>query len=166
MKKIIFIGIFMFLAGNIFCQTITPMDKNQQKTVKQIHKDVQKQHNDILKQPTMSADEKKDRVEASKSQRDAKLSEFLTYDQVVAVKLKDPIDWAGAHKKIEKQEKSRLKAERDVKLKEVDKEVRVLDGQQDALKKQMNDLKREQKNLDEQQKALKQRKKEINAQYK
>ena len=166
MKKIIFIGIFMFLAGNIFCQTTAPMDKNQQKQVKQIHKQIQKQHNDVVKHQTMTVDEKKASVEASKNERDAKLAEILTPEQMATVKLKDPVDWAGAHKKIDKQEKSRLKVERDQKLKEVEKEVRVLEGQEDEIKKQMNDLKRKQKDISDQQKTLKQRKKEINAQYK
>ena len=165
MKKSIFIGIFVFLAGNIFCQT-TPMDKNQQKAVKQIHKEIQQQHNDVIKHTTMSVDEKKARVEATKSERDAKLSGLLTSEQAAAVKAKDPIDWNGTVKKIDKQEKSRLKAERDLKLKEVDKDARVLDGQQDEIKKQMNDLKRKQKDLDDRQKELKQKRKEINAQYK
>ena len=165
MKKSIFIGIFVFLAGNIFCQT-TPMDKNQQKAVKQIHKEVQQQHNDVVKHPTMTVDEKKARVEATKNERDAKLSGLLTSEQVEAVKVKDPIDWNGTVKKIDKQEKSRLKAERDLNLKEVDKEVRDIEGQQDDIKKQMNDLKRKQKDLDDQQKVLKQKRKDINAQYK
>jgi len=165
MKKIIFIGVFMFLAGNIFCQT-TPMDKDQQKKVKQIHKEIQKQHGDVLKHPTMTVDEKKARVEATKSERDAKLAELLTPEQAEAVKTKDPVDWAGTHKKIDKQEKSRLKAERDLKLKEVDKEARELESQQDDIKKQMNDLKRKQKDLSDQQKVIKQNRKDINAQYK
>ena len=82
------------------------------------------------------------------------------------MKLKDPVDWDGTMKKIDKQEKSRLKAERDQKLSEVEKEVRDLKGEQEDIKKQMNDLKRKQKDIGDQQKVLKQRKKDINAQYK
>ena len=165
MKKVIFIGIFMFLAGNIFCQTV-PVDKNQQKQVKQIHKEIQKQHSDVIKHPTMTVDEKKARVEATKRERDARLSGILSSEQVEAVKLKDPVDWNGTHKKIDKQETSRLKAERDVKLREVDKEIRDIDGLLDDIKVQMNDLKRKQKDLSDQKKVLKQKRKGINAQYK
>ncbi len=166
MKKIIFIGILAFMAGNVFCQTAAPMDKDQQKKVKNIHKQVEKQHEDVLKNQTMTADEKKARVQATKNERDAQLDEVLTPEQASAVKAKDPINWDKTHGKIDKQEKSRLKAEKDQKLKDVDKQSRELESQQDDVKKQMNDLKRKQKDLDEQQKALKKKKKDINAQYK
>ena len=165
MKKSIFIGIFMFMAGNIFSQ-IAPMDKSQQKRVKQIHKEIQQRHNNLIKHPTMTVDEKKASVEATKSERDARLSGILSPEQVVAVKQKDPVDWDGAVRKINSQEKSRLKVERDQKLRDVDKEIRDVEGQQDDLKLQINDLKRKQKDLDDLQKILKQKRKDINTQYK
>ncbi len=164
MKKLFIIGLLLFMAGNVFCQTA--IDKDQQKKVKEIHKQVQKQHDEVVKHPSMSVDEKKNRVYATKNERDSKLADVLSPEQMEAVKAKDPIDWDGTIKKIDKQEKSRLKAERDQKLKDVDKQNRDLESQQDDIKKQMNDLKRKQKDLDEQQKALKQQKKDINAQYK
>ena len=142
------------------------MDKNQQKQVKAIHKKVQKEHSDILKDPLLTADEKKSRVESTNRERDAKLAEVLTPEQVMAVKAKDPISWKKTLDKIDKQERSRLKAERDQKLSEVDKQARVIASQQDEVKKQMNDLKRQQKDLDAKQKVLKQQKKEIKAFYK
>ncbi len=166
MKKIVFIGLLVFMAGNIFCQTAAPLNKDQQKKVKNIHKQMEKSHNDVVKHPTMTAEEKKSRVHATKSERDAQLAAVLSPEQVEAVKAKDPINWDGTINKIDKQEKSRLKAERDQKLKEVDKQNSDLEGQQDDIKKQMSDLKRKQKDLDDQQKSLKQRKKEITAQYK
>ena len=142
------------------------MDKSQQKMVKQIHKETQQRHNDVLRNPTMTANEKKAHIEASKSERDAKLSGLLTSEQVATVKAKDPINWNGTVDKIDKQEKSRLSAERDMRLMEVDKELRGIEGQQDEIKKQLSDLKRKQKDLDDQQKALKLNRKSINAQYK
>ena len=164
MKKVILFGFAMLMAGSVFCQA--PMDNNQQKQVKEIHKNVTKEHKAILNNPTLTVDEKKARLSATKDERDEKLAAVLTSEQVSALKEKDPIDWNKALSAIEKQEKSRLKTERDQKLKEVDKEIRVLDGQQDDIKRQMQALKRSQKDLDEQYKAAKAKKKEINAQYK
>jgi chromosome segregation ATPase len=134
--------------------------------VKEITKQVQKQHDDIVKNSIITVEEKKSRVEASKSERDAKLAEFLTPGQVDAVKAKDPVDWKKINDKIDSREKSRLKSERDQKLKDVDRQMKDLESRQDDIKKQMNDLKRKQKDLDEQQKALKRQKKNINAEYK
>lgn len=164
MKKIIFIGILTFLAGNVFCQAT--MDKDQQKKVKDIHKEVVKKHADILKDPNITADEKKRRVDVTKSERDAKLSALLNSDQVNAVKAKDPISWDKMYLKIEKQEKAKLKAERDQRLREVDSQIRDVNSQNDDVKRQMNDLKRKQKDLNDQQKILKAKKKAINAEYK
>ena len=164
MKKIIFIGFFVFLTGNVFCQAT--MDKVQQQKVKEIHKNVSKEHDDILKNLTLTVDEKKSRVDATKNARDAELAAVLTSEQVNAVKAKDPIDWNKMYLKIEKQEKSRMKDEMDQRLKEVDKEAKEVKNQQDDIKKQMNDLKKKQKDLGDQQKALKERTKMIKAEYK
>jgi len=164
MKKIILSVLVMFLAGHVFCQA--PLDKSQQKRVKEIHKSVTKDNDAILKNSAISADEKKDRVDAIKNSRDARLAAILTSEQIAAVKAKDPIDWNKVYNKINKAENSRLKAERDQKLKEVDKQMKDLDSQQDDIKRQMNELKRRQKDLTNQQKALKAKKKEINARYK
>lgn len=154
----------MFLAANAFCQT--PMDKDQQKEVKAIHKQVLKDNNDILKNQNLTADEKKYRIEASRNARDAKLDRALTSEQVSAVKAKDPINWDKTFNQIDKQEKSRLTAERDQRIREVDRELRDLSGHQDEIKKQMNDLKRRQKDFSDQEKILKNKKKSIKAEYK
>ena len=164
MKKIILSILVMFLAGYVFCQT--PMNKDQEKKVKEIHKSVTKDNDVILKNSALSADEKKARVDANKSARDARLAVVLNSEQIAAVKVKDPIDWNKVYNKIDKAEKSRLKAERDQKVKEVDKQMKELDNQQGELKKQMNELKKKQKDLSDQQKILKSEKKAINAQYK
>jgi len=164
MKKIVFIGLFAFLTANVFGQVT--LDKDQQKKVKEIHKNVSNQHNDILKNQGLTVDEKKSRVDDSKGARDALLADVLTSEQIDAVKAKDPIDWNKMYLKIEKQEKSRMKAEMDLKIKEVDNEAKVIKSQQDELKKQMNDLKSRQKELGDQQKALNARKKAIKAEYK
>ena len=164
MKKIIFIGTLMFLAANSFCQT--PMDKDLDKQVKAIHKQVLKDNNDVLKNQSLTAGEKKNRIEASRSARDAKLAGVLTSEQVNAVKAKDPINWDKTLNQIDRQEKSRLTAERDQRIREVDRELRDISGQQDDIKKQMNDLKRQQKDFSEQEKVLKNKKKSIKAEYK
>ena len=164
MKRIIFIGFLISLAGIAFCQT--PLDKTLQKKVSDINKQIEKQHNDILKNPTWTVDEKKARVEATRVDRDAQLAKVLTPEQVAAVTAKDPINWSKTISKIDAQEQSRLKGERDQKLKEVDQQLRALGGQQDDITKQMKDLKRKQKDLSDQQSALKKKKKEINAFYK
>jgi len=164
MKRFIFIGFLISLSGIVLCQT--PLDKTQQKKVSEINKQVQKQHNDILKNSALAVDEKKSRVEATKSERDAELAKVLTPDQVNAVKAKDPINWTKVMDQIDKQERSRLKGERDQKLKEVDQQIRTVNGQQDDVKKQIKDLQRKQKDLNDQQSALKKKKKEINAYYK
>jgi len=164
MKKIIFIGLFVFLTGNVFCQAT--LDKDQQRQVKEIHKNVSKEHDEILKNLTMTVDEKKYRVDNTKSARDAQLAEILNSEQINALKVKDPIDWNKIYLKIEKQEKSRMKAEMDQRLKEVDKEVKEVKTQQDDIKKQMNDLKKKQKDLGDQQKVLNEKKKKIKAEYK
>ncbi len=167
MKKFFFV-VLMFVAGNVFCQTSqsTALDKEQEKKVKSIHKQVQKQHDEVINHPTMSAEEKKSRIYATKDERDAQLADVMTPEQAAAVKAKDPVNWDKAISKVDKQESTKRKAERDQKLKEVDKQAKDLDSQQGDVKKQMDDLKRKQKDLDEQQKALKQQKKDINAQYK
>lgn len=164
MKKFISILAFISLAGVVFCQT--PLDKNLQKKVADINKQIQKQHNDILKNTVLTVDEKKSRVEASKTQRNAELEKVLTPEQVTAVTAKDPINWSKVNDQIDKQEKSRLKGEKDQKLKEVDQQLRALGSQQDDVKKQIKDLQRKQKDLNDQQSALKKKKKEINAYYK
>jgi len=164
MKKIVFIGLFVFLAGNVFCQTT--LDKVQQKKVNDIHKSVSKQHSDILKNQILSVDEKKSRVDATKSARDAQLEEVLTSEQIEALKAKDPINWNKLYLQIEKQEKSRLKAEMDQKLKDVDKEVKDVKSQQDDIKRQMNDLNKKNKDLSAQLKELNAKKKAIKAEYK
>ena len=48
MKKVLFISIFVFLAGNVFSQAL---DKDQQKAVKQVNNRVSKELNAILKDP-------------------------------------------------------------------------------------------------------------------
>jgi len=164
MKKIVFIGIFVFLAGNVFCQA--PLDKDQQKKVKEIHKNISKEHDGILKNQTLTVDEKKSRVDATKGARDAQLADVLTSEQIDALKAKDPIDWNKMYLAIEKQEKSRLKSEMDQRLKEVDKEVKDLKNQQDDVKRQMSDLKKKEKDLGAQQKELSAKKKSIKAEYK
>ena len=164
MKRIIFIGLFVFLTGNVFCQAT--LDKDQQKKVKEIHKKISKEHDDILKNQTLSVNDKKSRVDATKNSRDAQLEVVLSSEQVNTVKAKDPIDWSKTYLKIEKQEKSRMKAEMDLKIKEVDKESKDVKVQQDDIKKQMKDLKGKEKELGDQQKALKEKKKAIKAEYK
>jgi len=161
MKRFISILVLVSLTGIVFSQT--PLDKNQQKRVSEITKQIQKQHNDILKSTALAVDEKKSRVEATRSERDAELAKVLSPEQVNTVKAKDPINWSKVMDQIDKQEKSRLKGERDQKLKEVDQQLRVLSGQQDDVTKQMKDLKRKQKDISDQQSALKKKKKEINA---
>jgi chromosome segregation ATPase len=163
MKKIIFIGLFVFLTANVFCQA---PDKAQQKKVNDIHKSISKEHGDILKNQVLTVDEKKSRVDDTKSARDAQLADVLTSEQIDALKAKDPISWNKVYLQIEKQEKSRLKSEMDQRLKEVDKDVKDLKGQQDDIKKQMSDLKKKEKDLSEQQKALNAKKKAIRAEYK
>ena len=164
MKKFFLLGIIMLITGNVFCQT--PMDKDQQKKVKEIHKEITKEHNAILKNSALSADEKKARVDATRGKRDSQLASVLSLEQKNTLLTKDPINWKKVYSSIEKQEKSRLKAERDQKLKEVDRQVRELDIQQAEIKKQMQDLKRRQKDLDDLYKQAKAKKKEINAEYK
>ena len=164
MKKIIFIGFFVFLAGHAFCQE--PLSKDQQKRVKAIHKEVLQEHNSIVKNQNISAQEKKSRIESTRSQRDTKLAAMLSSEQVNAVKAKDPIKWDKTHNQIDKIERAQMNAERDLKLREIDRQSRELSSEQDNIKKSLNDLKRKQKDLADQQKALKQKKKEINAQYK
>ena len=164
MKKIILVVAAIFWAGSVFCQA--PLDKDQQKKVKEVNKSVSKEHDAILKNSTMSVDEKKARVEATKNSRDAQLAVIMTPEQVVALKSKDPVDWDKAILKIEKQEKARLKDERDQKLREVDQKIRDVNSQQDEVKRQQNELKRKQKDLNDQQKSLKTQKKGINAEYK
>ena len=163
MKKIFIIGLFCLIAGNVFCQTL---DKEEQKKVQSINKQAQKRLDNIVKHPSMSAEEKKDRISAGKRERDAQLAEVLSPAQVDAVKAKDPVNWEGANKKVDNKEKSKIKEERDQKLKEVDKQSKELENQQDDLEKKMADLKKKQKDLDKQQVALKQKRKEINSQYK
>ena len=164
MKKIVFIGLFVFLTGNVFCQAT--LDKAQQKKVNEIHKSVSKEHSDILKSQILSVEEKKSRVDATKSARDAQLDDLLTSEQIDAVKAKDPINWNKVYLQIEKQEKSRLKSEMDQKLKDVDKEVKDVKSQQDDIKKQMSDLNKKNKELDAQLKELNAKKKAIKAEYK
>lgn len=163
MKKVLFISIFVFLAGNVFCQAL---DKDQQKKVKEVHKNVSKELDGILKNQVLTVDEKKARVDASKSSRDAQLAVIISSEQIDAVKQKDPVDWNKTILKIEKQEKSRLKDEMNQKLKEVDGEIKDLNTQQDDLKKQMSDLQKKQKSIGEQQKSLKAKKKAIKSEYK
>ena len=164
MKKFVLFGMIMLMAGNVFCQT--PMDKSQKKQVSEIHKKVTKEHDAILKNPTLTADEKKARIDATKTARDAQLAVVLSTDQKNALLAKDPIKWTKMYSAIEKQEKSKMKAERDQKLKEVDKQIRELDSQQAEIKRQTQELKRKQKDLDVLYKAARAKKKEINAQYK
>ena len=164
MKKIVFIGLFVFLTGNVFCQAT--LDKAQQKKVNEIHKSVSKEHSDILKSQILSVEEKKSRVDATKSARDAQLDDLLTSEQIDAVKAKDPINWNKVYLQIEKQEKSRLKDEMDQKLKDVDKEVKDVKSQQDDIKKQMSDLNKKNKDLGAQLKELNAKKKAIKAEYK
>ena len=164
MKKIILAVFVMLLTIPVYCQT--PLDKDQQKKVKKIHKDISKEHDNILKNTTLTVDEKKARVDATKNARDAQLATIMTSEQASALKSKDPIDWNKAYLRIEKQEKSRLKDERDQKLREVDKQIRDVESQQDDIKKQMNELKRKQKDLGDQNKVLRTQKKGIKAQYK
>ena len=164
MKKIILVVCAMFMAVSVFCQT--PLDKDQQKKVKEVNKSVSKEHDAILKNSTLTVDEKKARVEATKNSRDAQLEVIMTPEQVAALKSKDPVDWNKAILRIEKQEKARLKDERDQKLREVDQKIREIDSQQDEIKRQQNELKRKQKDLNDQNKSLKTQKKGIIAQYK
>jgi len=164
MKKFFLLGIIMLIAGNVFCQT--PLDKNQQKKVKEIHKEITKEHNAILKNSALTADEKKARIDATRGKRDSQLAAVLSVEQKNTLLTKDPINWKNVYGEVEKQEKSRLKAEKDQKLKEVDKQVKDLDSQQAEIKKQMQDLKKRQKDLDDQYKQAKAKKKDINAQYK
>ena len=110
MKKIFLAVFVMLLANNAFCQT--PLDKEQQKKVKKIHQQVSKEHGAILKNQSLTVNEKRDRVDASKTARDAHLAVFMTQEQVVGVMSKDPIDWNKVYVRIEKQELSRLKNER------------------------------------------------------
>ncbi len=167
MKRFILIGLSLLMAGNVFCQAPDgTLDKTQQKKVKEINKQTQKQHDDILKHPTMSAEEKRTRIQASKDERDEKLANVLTPEQVSTVKSKDPVDFDGAVKKVDKQEKAQLKAEKDQKLKDISQQEKALDKQNDDFKRQMEDLKRKQADLKDQQKALKEKRKEINTQYK
>ena len=152
------------MAGNLFCQA--PMDKEQQKKVKEIHRNITNDHKALLKNQALSVDEKKARVSASRTSRDAQLAVVLTSEQIDAVKAKDPIKWDKVVSDIDKQERSRLKGERDQKLQEVDRHLRDLKSQQDDVKFQMNELKRRQKDLAGQQKTLKTEQKQIKAQYK
>ena len=164
MKRIIFIGFLISLAGIAFCQA--PLDKAQKKKVSEINKQVQKQHNDILKNTVWTVEEKKSRVETTRHERDAELAKVLSSDQVTALTAKDPVKWDKTISQIDKQERSRLKGERDQKIREVDQQLRVVNGQQDDVKKQIKDLQRKQKDLNDQQSTLKKKKKEINAYYK
>ena len=164
MKKIVLAVFAMFLAGSVFCQA--PLDKDQEKKVKNIHKNVSKEHEAILNNTLLTVDEKKARVDATKNARDAQLASIMTSEQAVALKSKDTIDWNKVHSRIEKMEKARLKGERDQKLKEVDQKIRDIDSQQDEIKKQQNELKRRQKDLDDQRKLLKTQRKGISDQYK
>ena len=164
MKRIVLFGFALLVAGNVLAQT--PMDKEQQKKVKDIHKRVAKEHDIILKNLALTVDEKKARVAATQNDRDAQLAALLNSEQITAVKAKDPIAWSKVYSRIEKQEKSRLKDERDQKLKEVDRQIKELDSQQSDVKRQMDELKRKQKELDAQHRALKAQHKEIVAQYK
>ena len=164
MKRIIFIGLFAFLTAHVFCQA--PLSKDQQQRVKEIHKNISKEHDDILKNQTLTVDEKKSYVDDTKRARDAQLADVLTPEQINVVKAKDPIDWNKVYLKIEKQEKSRLNDEMEEKLKEVDKHLKELESHQDDLKKQMAELKKKEKDLGEQEKALKVQKKAIKDEYK
>ena len=164
MKKFVLFGIMMFIAGNVFCQT--PLDKDQKKKVDEIHKNITKEHAAILKNVALTADQKKARIAATRGERDSQLAAVLTPEQKDALLKKDPINWDKAYSAIDKQEASKLKAEKDQKLKEVDRQVKDLDSQKADIKRQSADLKKKQKDLDNQYKEAKAKKKEIEAQYK
>jgi hypothetical protein len=161
MKKILFIVASALISCNVFCQTA---DKEQAKKVKDINRESQKQLTELLKKPAMTEEEKKRQVYVIKNERDARLLRDLTPAQISVVK--DPIDWDGTVKRLDKQESAKLKAEKEHILRDIDRDEKDLDSRMDGIKRQMEDLKRQQKDVSYQQKELKQRKKEINTRYK
>lgn len=161
MKKILFIVASTLIACNVFCQTA---DKEQAKKAKDINRESQKQLTEMLKKPAMTEEERKRQVYVIKNERDAQLLRALTPAQISQVK--DPIDWDGTVKRLDKQESDRLKAEKEHILKDIEREERDLDSHMEGIKRQLDDLKRQQKDISDQQKELKQRRKEINSQYK
>lgn len=153
MKKVVFTVLFAFLAVNVYCQQV-PIGKDQEKAVSRLHRDVTKELNDIAKQTRLSAADKKNRVDAVKRGRDAKLAEILSPDQIAAMMVKDPVDWNRTLNKIDE-------AEMEQQLREVENQEKGLERQQDEIKLQLRDLKETQKDLGEKQKALKAEKKAI-----
>ncbi len=166
-KKILFIGL-LFIAGSAFSQHIknVPLNSEQEKKVKTLHKDVNSQLKAVIENNKMTADEKKNKVYEIKAQRNEQLHKELLPEQIGTILEKDPIKWDNALKQIDKTETAKLKAERDGKLKELDKQITDLEKQNDGLQKQIDDLKQKQKELGNQVNGIKQQKKEVNAQYK
>lgn len=161
MKKFLFIGL-LFVAGNVFCQTLS---KEQEKQVKNIHKQVQKEIDDVIDSPDLSAEDKKNRISAAKDKRDAQLANVVSAEQAFSVKAKDPVKWDKAISKVDKQESAKLKTEMNEKLDVLDDQAKELDGRESEIKDQIRILKKEQDEVNAQQKALKNKRKGVKAQY-
>jgi hypothetical protein len=161
MKKLLFIGL-LFVAGNISGQTLT---KEQEKQVKSIHKQVEKEVDGVVDNPQLTAEEKKSRIYAAKDRRDARLEETLTHEQAAAVKLKDPVKWNRAVDRVDRAESAKLKGEMHDRMKVIDEQDRELDTKEDDIDMRMKILKKEKEEIGLQRKALKQQRKTVKAQY-
>ncbi len=167
MKKLFLFGLIL-IATNAFSQKIenVPLNSDQQKQVKNINKEFQKQIDKIVENDKMDYNEKKSQVAKLKTDRDTQLKGMLLPEQLGTVEKDDGINWEKENKKIDKLESARLKAEMEAKIAVVQKDIDALDKPKQDLQKQIDDLKSKQKEIEKQQDALKDKQKEIKAQYK
>lgn len=167
MKKFMFISL-VFLTSSVFGQHIknVPLNSEQEKKVKALHKDVKDQLASVISNSKMGADEKKAKVQEIKNFRNEQLHRELLPEQIGTILEKDPIKWQDAIKQIDKSESTKLKAERDAKLGDLDKQIKDISNQEGSLQKQINDLKGKQNDLKNQRKKIEGQKKEVNKQYK
>ena len=164
MRKVFLAGMLLLLSASVFCQE--PLTKDQEKRVKAVQSETTKRLNAIVANEKMSPGEKKANMQLLRNERDAKLADFMTSAQVSQILAKDSVKWDAAIKKIDKNEATRLKNERQDKLNEISLQQKELDKRQAELDKQMKELKIKQEDIKKQRKVLKDKEKATKSQYK
>lgn len=160
MRKIFLLGL-IFVAVNAFSQTTLSSD--QEKQVKKINKEIQKQVKALQKNETLSADDKKSEINKLRTQQEERVSKIAPAEITKSVK---SIDWNKEYVKIDKAEAERLKSIIKAELSDLGTQADNLGKEKKEIEAQIDELKRRKKFVGEQQKALKQKTKETKNLYK
>lgn len=152
-----FIGM-LFATGSLFSQTLS---KEQEIKLKDLHKQVQTQVDQIVDNDSWSLDDKKNRINVEKERRDARLDSIITPEQKLALQKEDPIEWEEVVKKIEKQASAKSKKEMNQKLDEIEETEKKLDSKEKELEQQEKKIENEKKDIEKQRKSLKEQRKQL-----